>query len=54
MYYGEVRIPNNELEPLIRTATSLKIKGLSTQFTGSNSNRDKCYKISLTCYEPMS
>jgi hypothetical protein len=32
MYYGEVRIPNSDLEPLIRTATSLKIKGLSTHF----------------------
>ena len=33
MYYGEVRIPNSDLEPFIRTATSLKIKGLSTQFS---------------------
>jgi hypothetical protein len=32
MYYGEVRIPNSDLEPLLRTATSLKIKGLSTHY----------------------
>ena len=31
MYYGEVRIPNNDLESLIQTAKSLKIKGLASQ-----------------------
>ena len=29
MYYGEVRVPNDDLESLILTAKSLKVKGLS-------------------------
>ena len=29
MYFGEVRVPNDELESLILTAKSLKVKGLS-------------------------
>ena len=29
MYYGEVRVPNEDLESLILTAKSLKVKGLS-------------------------
>ena len=29
MYYGQVRIPNGDLESLIMTAKSLRIKGLS-------------------------
>ena len=32
MYYGEVRIPNKDLDPLLRTAASLKIKGLSAHY----------------------
>ena len=29
MYCGEVRVPNNELEDLLATATSLKVRGLA-------------------------
>merc|ERR1711936_285361 len=29
MYHGEVRVPNEDLESLILTAKSLKVKGLS-------------------------
>ena len=33
MYYGQVRIPNGDLESLIVTAKSLRIKGLSAPST---------------------
>ena len=49
MYYGEVRVPNEDLESLILTAKSLKVKGLSasaipsslTQQLTTNTIQDK-------------
>ena len=51
MYYGEVRVPNDDLESLILTAKSLKVKGLSASslpsslsqpiITNNNSNKEE-------------
>lgn len=38
MYCGEVRVPNNELEELLATATSLSVRGLATAQDKHNSH----------------